>query len=365
MKRFLLALSFLYAIVPSYAAGADAPLTRRDGFLMIWSSIHRPADAMRKAGFSDVALNSKGGGEIAYAKYRGLLDGDDAFHPDEPLQLSDALLWILRTRNVDSPDLLTVDELPALAMQYGLAEELMAGSGSGKEVIKKALTKTALADLLQQTDDFLANQSHEVSLYSEKFQGKGTAFGETFDMNALTAAHRTFPHNTLVRVTNIANGKSVVVRINDRGPYVAGRDMDLSLGAFTQIADRSKGKIQARFERMGDVTMAQPEHVAEVSVAFSCSSHAENQIRITKDIRLIGGVPNVMHLGEHLALKANQAFVLRDVTYPDGTLTRFDRRISPSTGYDFLPALAGSYIFHFATSDGHVREMTTNVSKCG
>jgi hypothetical protein len=68
-----------------------------------------------------------------------------------------------------------------------------------------------------------------------------TASGERFDGSALTAAHKTLPFNTMVRVTNTSNGKTVDVRINDRGPFVAGRCIDLTTAAFDQIADESAG----------------------------------------------------------------------------------------------------------------------------
>jgi rare lipoprotein A len=70
---------------------------------------------------------------------------------------------------------------------------------------------------------------------------QGTANGETFDPDALTAAHKTLPFNSLVRVTNPTNGKSVTVRINDRGPYIDGRCLDLSRAAFATIADLGQG----------------------------------------------------------------------------------------------------------------------------
>jgi rare lipoprotein A len=85
----------------------------------------------------------------------------------------------------------------------------------------------------------------EVSFYSD---GSRTANGEPFDPNGLTAAHKTLPFNTMVRVTNLANGKSVTVRINDRGPFVSGRCLDLARGAFTKIASTSAGVIDAKFE---------------------------------------------------------------------------------------------------------------------
>ena len=75
----------------------------------------------------------------------------------------------------------------------------------------------------------------DASYYGREFHGKATASGEKFDMNALTAAHRTLPFGTRVRVTNLANKKSVVVRINDRGPFKAGRIIDLSYAAAKRI----------------------------------------------------------------------------------------------------------------------------------
>ncbi|MEU3114418.1 septal ring lytic transglycosylase RlpA family protein [Micromonospora chalcea] len=86
------------------------------------------------------------------------------------------------------------------------------------------------------------------SFYAE---GQMTANGESFNPNALTAAHKTLPFNTKVRVTNPDNGKSVVVRINDRGPFIEGRCLDLSRAAFASIAATGLGHIQVRYEVLG------------------------------------------------------------------------------------------------------------------
>ena len=85
----------------------------------------------------------------------------------------------------------------------------------------------------------------KASFYDE---GQKTANGETFNPNALTAAHKTLKFNTMVRVTNTANGKTVDVRINDRGPFVAGRCIDLSRAAFTHIASTSAGVASVKIE---------------------------------------------------------------------------------------------------------------------
>lgn len=84
-----------------------------------------------------------------------------------------------------------------------------------------------------------------VSYYDEP---QPTASGEPFDPEAFTAAHKTLPFNTRVRVTNLANGASVVVRINDRGPYIDGRCLDLARAPFRAIAALDTGVIQGRYE---------------------------------------------------------------------------------------------------------------------
>ena len=78
-------------------------------------------------------------------------------------------------------------------------------------------------------------EAGKASYYGREAHGKPTASGEKFNMHALTAAHKTLPFDTKVRVTNRANNKSVVVRINDRGPFVAGRIIDLSYAAAKRI----------------------------------------------------------------------------------------------------------------------------------
>lgn len=90
------------------------------------------------------------------------------------------------------------------------------------------------------------------SWYGEAFHGKQAANGELFDMEALTAAHRTLPLGSVVRVVNLMNGKHVHVRITDRGPYVNGRILDLSRGAATQIGMLAGGLSIVRVQLVGE-----------------------------------------------------------------------------------------------------------------
>ncbi len=86
------------------------------------------------------------------------------------------------------------------------------------------------------------------SWYGKKFQGRPTASGEIFDMYKLTAAHRRLPLGTYVKVTNLSNGKSVIVKINDRGPYVKGRIIDLSYLAAKKIGMVKAGVAKVKIE---------------------------------------------------------------------------------------------------------------------
>ncbi len=112
----------------------------------------------------------------------------------------------------------------------------------------KADGKTAKAD--GKTAKTAFSQTGKASWYGPGFHGRKTANGERFDMNTLTAAHRTLPISSYVRVTNLANGKSVVVRINDRGPYHGNRVMDLSKAAAQELGFIHTGTAQVKIEQI-------------------------------------------------------------------------------------------------------------------
>ncbi|MBP2280821.1 rare lipoprotein A [Psychrobacter sp. PL15] len=93
-------------------------------------------------------------------------------------------------------------------------------------------------------------QAGLASWYGRKFHGRKTASGDIFDMNGLTAAHRSLPLNCYVKVTNKTNGKSVVVKVNDRGPFSGNRVLDLSYGAAKQLGMTAKGVGNVSIERV-------------------------------------------------------------------------------------------------------------------
>lgn len=92
------------------------------------------------------------------------------------------------------------------------------------------------------------------SFYGPDFHGKTTANGEVYDMYGISAAHKTLPFNTIVRVTNLNNSRKLIVRINDRGPYVKGRMLDLSYGAALKLGFVADGttKVRVQVLEVGD-----------------------------------------------------------------------------------------------------------------
>lgn len=84
------------------------------------------------------------------------------------------------------------------------------------------------------------------SWYGPRFHGKLTANGEQYNQMALTAAHKSLPFGTVLQVTNLKNGKSVIVRINDRGPFIEGRDLDLSKGTALNLGMIGRGVIKVK-----------------------------------------------------------------------------------------------------------------------
>ncbi|MFN4281320.1 MAG: septal ring lytic transglycosylase RlpA family protein [Alphaproteobacteria bacterium] len=92
-------------------------------------------------------------------------------------------------------------------------------------------------------------QQGVASWYGKSHHGRRTANGETYDMNAMTAAHRTLPFGAVVRVTRLDDGRSVTVRINDRGPYARGRIIDLSAEAAESIGMTEQGVARVKVEQ--------------------------------------------------------------------------------------------------------------------
>ena len=139
------------------------------------------------------------------------------------------------------------------------ASKLAPTFGFGKPYMKRLLGACALLSLLAgcasqsgTVDPHGYDQTGVASYYGARHHGKRTASGERFDQHSLTAAHRQLPFGTRVKITNLGNNDSVVVRINDRGPYSRGRLIDVSREAAEQLGMLRTGTARVRVQALDD-----------------------------------------------------------------------------------------------------------------
>lgn len=102
----------------------------------------------------------------------------------------------------------------------------------------------------------------KASWYGKRFNGRKTANGEKYDMHDMTAAHRSLPFGSFLRVTNLTNQKQSIVRINDRGPYIRNRVLDLSFAAADALDMIKQGVSRVRIEVFPPVVPSEPEKIA-------------------------------------------------------------------------------------------------------
>ncbi len=179
------------------------------------------------------------------------------------------------------------------------------------------------------------------SWYGEKFHGRKTSNGEIYNMHDMTAAHKTLPMGVYVRVFNTANGKQTVVRINDRGPFVAGRIIDLSYAAAKEVGIVDPGTAPVRIEALGyradgspsgQVTYTQPKSydVGTFAIQVGAFTVRGNAERLAAEMRSkygyarinegwvngklfyrvwVGNFPS-LELAENIKLKFDGGFVI-------------------------------------------------------
>jgi len=149
----------------------------------------------------------------------------------------------------------------ALALCAGLA------AASDGEPVKKRASKRNAPNTVQTGKSILRKPLTQVgsaSWYGKAFHGRQTANGDTYDMFQFTAASRTLKLGTLAKVTNLRNGKWVIVKVNDRGPYVGNRIMDVSYGAAQMLNFRARGVERVKIEVLEPETMAMTDSRASL-----------------------------------------------------------------------------------------------------
>jgi hypothetical protein len=145
--------------------------------------------------------------------------------------------------------------IPASGMRTSSPEQLNAGAGATSQSPSNSTQHDATGQPKP-----LAVWECTTSWYGEDFDGKQTANGETYDMNADTAAHPTLPLGSIVRVVNTRNHRSQIVRINDRGPYVEGRELDVSYEVARKLGFDQHGLAKVRLELLKVPTRQEQLH---------------------------------------------------------------------------------------------------------
>ena len=191
----------------------------------------------------------------AKAKNLDIVSGDSdtgMFRPGDTVNLAEILKILLKTNGIQTsvPDNQPYADVPtdawfspyfAYADSISLLEEDAGHNVFPATPVTRGLMAQLMYQLAMKPDGY---QEGESSYYGEKFHGRTTANGEVFDASGFTAAHRTLPFDSWLRVRNLENGKEVYVRINDRGPYAGdNRIIDLSKAAFESISPISRGVI--------------------------------------------------------------------------------------------------------------------------
>jgi rare lipoprotein A len=147
-------------------------------------------------------------------------------------------IWAMRNSKTT---MLACLPLLAFLILSGCASALPGDTGSAASATSSRGTTTSSATY----------QTGEASWYGKRYHGRTTASGAPFDMNAMTAAHKKLPFGTVVRVTDVATGRSVQVTNNDRGPFIPGRIIDLSRGAAVKLGIIDSGVAKVRVEVLG------------------------------------------------------------------------------------------------------------------
>jgi rare lipoprotein A len=154
----------------------------------------------------------------------------------------------------------------------------------------------------------LGDESYGIaSFYSGKFNGRKTANGERLKKTKLTAAHRTYPFNTLVEVTNLSNKKSIIVRINDRGPYKKGRIIDLTEAGANKLRLRKIGITRVKVKIVGfegEQMLIPYQHLSlNTNPKFSRKYYQKTRLRYNKKYRLKRNIQHKKYLKKRKSRK--------------------------------------------------------------
>ncbi|NIA01874.1 MAG: septal ring lytic transglycosylase RlpA family protein [Nitrospirae bacterium] len=267
---YFVAISYLekFGIVDGYSDGTFKPyddVNRAEALKMltIASGLFKDSEinaleAETARPFTDTPSSAWYTNYISAAKNEGIVNGypDGSFKPEQTVTLAESLkIFFESLGNIEYPNIADylLDDTPENAWYtaytaYAASKGIINIYSTNTMSPNQDMSRGYLAEVIYRSltsDNYLFGKA---TYYGSAVQGNHTASGEIFDMYEMTAAHKTLPFGTMVKVTNLANGKSIEVKINDRGPYGPGRIIDLSEMAFAEIASHSTGVINAQVE---------------------------------------------------------------------------------------------------------------------
>lgn len=170
-------------------------------------------------------------------------------------------------------------------------------SCAGMSVREESAVPDLPSPVPPQVTDTVYRETGVASWYGRDFQGRTTSSGEIFDMNGISAAHRTLPLGTVLSVTNLDNFKSIKVRINDRGPFVKGRVLELSFGAAKELGFASQGTARVKLECLDAVR--DPAVYTVQAAAFAEEENAKTvKARLQRKYETVYIVPHESNVGK-------------------------------------------------------------------
>jgi len=177
-----------------------------------------------------------------------------------------------------------------------LAVTALSASCAGREVPAELVVAAPLASSIPIPGQ-VYRETGLASWYGREFQGRKTTSGEEFDMNGVSAAHRTLPLGTIIRVTNLDNFKSIQLRVNDRGPFVRDRILEVSYGAARELGFVAQGITRVNLETFEVIN--EPAHYTVQAATFSEEENAWLlKERLSKKYEVISIVPYESNLAK-------------------------------------------------------------------
>lgn len=219
---------------------------------------NEPEDPKEKP-FIDTPLDAWYTKYLSKAKEIGIITGykDGAFYPEKTINLAETLKIYFETISKTSAefdyastqDVVFIDTAPdswyTKYTSYAGAKNIINIYNDNNINPEQNMTRGYLSEIIYRTVKHSEGYNFGKATYYFGIPGKA---GDSYDLNMMTTAHKTLPFGTIVEVTNLANGKSIKVKVTDRGPYGPGRELDLSKVAFAELASPSEGVIKIQYK---------------------------------------------------------------------------------------------------------------------